>query len=104
MIYTTVGIYLGVIFAFVWKARTYIQHGLFSFPTWWKENKMRSLWAVIFATIVGAVLTFYPDAVDAFEFIGFNMESDSGSLSEILIGLFVTYATYSSTKDKENVV
>lgn len=103
MLYTTLGIYLGVLFAFVWKARAHIQHGYFSPSIWWSENKMRFTWAVVFAAIVSAVINFYPDAVDVFEFIGFNMSSENGSLSEILIGLFVTYATYSNSTDKQKL-
>lgn len=99
MIYTTIGIYLGVLFAFVWKARKFIQHGEFSFSIWFKENRNRSIWALVFGTIVGAVVTYYPDSVDALEFIGFNMDQESGTMSEILIGLVLTYATYSKTEE-----
>lgn len=95
--YFILGMYLGVILVFVMKARSYIVSNKFSLKIWWQENKVRFPWCLIFSTLIFFVITFYPDSVNALEFVGFNMKVGLGeTLSPILIGSVVANLAYTS--------
>lgn len=94
------GLMLGVLGFFMFKAKDHIQHKSFSFHIWWDENNMRFAYCMLFGVLLVITFHFFPESVELVNFLGWNLDGeDFTNFSPVLIGFMLTRWVYSPSKN-----
>lgn len=99
-------VFIGLLFFYFFESHKYIVKGLFRWQKWKAENLATFVWSFGIACFIILVMTLDPKSAEfAFKFIGINFAEygDNFTLSGVVAGLLVGYATKRTMKPKREI-
>jgi hypothetical protein len=105
-IYLVLQVYLGLVFFWVYEAHKYIISGAFDFAKWKIENMAIFIWTATLCAFLSTILYIEPGNVGyVLKLMGLNLaeqlEGGTFTLSGVLLGILVGYATRRLIKAKK---